>query len=163
MKIGILSDTHNDIQNLHKAMGIFAQYPLECLIHCGDVTSLDTLKLMTEYTIFLAFGNGDMLTGEMRNYLQTCKHTNQADYLVEATLDEKRIGVSHGHLLGKQHYPFSSGNYDYFFHGHTHQRSDRYYRSTRVINPGAVVGISDTSSSIGILDLSSGELNFIEL
>ncbi len=163
MKIGILSDTHNDIQNLQKVMAIFAQHPLKWLIHCGDVTSLETVKLMTEYPIYIAFGNGDLATGTMRDYLKACNAENKADYLIETSLDNKRIGIAHGHLTGEENLPLSSGKYDYFFHGHTHKRVNSLSQSTRVINPGAVVSMSDISSSVCILDLTSGELNFIEI
>jgi len=57
----------------------------------------------------------------------------------------------------------NSGEYAYVFHGHTHYRADWWAASTRVINPGALGGTKRESRSICIIDLESGEAQFIEV
>ena len=37
MKIGILSDTHDDIDNVNKAIDIFQENDVKAVIHAGDM------------------------------------------------------------------------------------------------------------------------------
>ena len=39
MKIGILSDTHDDIDNTNKAIDIFQENDVKAVIHAGDIIS----------------------------------------------------------------------------------------------------------------------------
>ncbi len=39
MKIGILSDTHDDIENVQEAINIFNKNEVNLVIHAGDYTS----------------------------------------------------------------------------------------------------------------------------
>lgn len=50
MKIGILSDTHNEIENVRKAVSVFESLGIDTVIHCGDVTIprvLEVLKIFS--------------------------------------------------------------------------------------------------------------------
>ncbi|MCF8024533.1 MAG: metallophosphoesterase family protein, partial [Desulfobacteraceae bacterium] len=37
MKIAVLSDTHDNIRNVRKALELIAGQHVEAIIHCGDV------------------------------------------------------------------------------------------------------------------------------
>ncbi len=39
MKIGIISDTHDDIDNTNKAIDIFQKNDVKAVIHAGDIIS----------------------------------------------------------------------------------------------------------------------------
>jgi len=39
MKIGILSDTHDDYENTNKAIDIFQENDVKAVIHAGDIIS----------------------------------------------------------------------------------------------------------------------------
>ena len=41
MKIGIISDTHDDITNTNKAIDIFEENKVEVVIHADDISSSD--------------------------------------------------------------------------------------------------------------------------
>ena len=44
MKIGIISDSHDDITNVNKAIGIFEEMNVESIIHAGDIISPPIIK-----------------------------------------------------------------------------------------------------------------------
>lgn len=46
MQIGLLSDTHNSHDNTRAALDVFRARGVTRLIHCGDVTSPETLLLL---------------------------------------------------------------------------------------------------------------------
>ena len=64
MKIGIISDTHDDITNTNKAIDIFEHNKVEVVIHAGDMISppvINEFKRLTENGVkfFGIFGNND--------------------------------------------------------------------------------------------------------
>ena len=163
MKIGVLSDTHNDFENLKKAIAIINESRVDLLIHCGDVTSIDMLHFMSEYPVILSFGNGDFITGELRTRLKEFNVNNFADYSYQGVFGEKQIGVTHGHIQKLYDDMVLSQKLDYLFTGHTHRRKDDRIGKTRIINPGALGGMYYQSRSICILDPDTDELIFKKL
>ena len=64
MKVGIISDTHDDVTNTNKAIDIFEQNNVGVIIHAGDIISPPILKEFRRLTeinvkIFGVFGNND--------------------------------------------------------------------------------------------------------
>ena len=163
MLIGILSDTHNQTENLQKALAYFKENNIESLIHCGDMTTVETLQFMCEFEVIYVYGNGDFLTGEMRATLKAYNEKNFAGMQYDGDVDGKRIGVMHGHLYPELHKMIQSGKFDYVFTGHTHRRRDEMVGKTRVINPGALGGTSYQSRSVAILDLKTDQLYFHDI
>jgi uncharacterized protein len=45
MKIGLISDTHNNIQNIQKAITSFNDKHVRVAIHAGDIVSPETVKV----------------------------------------------------------------------------------------------------------------------
>ena len=59
MRIGVLSDTHNNIGNLLKALRFFRDEGIEKLIHCGDMVNVTTAKQMSGFDVIYVNGNMD--------------------------------------------------------------------------------------------------------
>jgi putative phosphoesterase len=162
MKIGILSDTHDQAVNIQQALQIFQEHQVKKLFHCGDVTTLASVQWFCEFPLALAFGNGDTMTGEIKAFLRGCNVENTAVYTYEGEYLGKRIGMTHSHLAGELKRLIDSQTYDYVFYGHTHLRSDERMGRTRVINPGSLGGLKKQSRSVCILDLEKDEAVFEE-
>jgi hypothetical protein len=160
LKIGILSDTHNNLLNIQKALAIFSNYQPECLIYCGDATTIESIQWFCEYRMIYTFGNGDLATGELSASLKAFNNDNYAGFVYKGELAGKKVAVIHGHWMDQLDELTSYGKYDYVFTGHTHTRMDEKVGKTRLINPGAVGGSGSESRSIAILDLVSDELIF---
>ena len=47
MLVGVVSDTHNNINNINKIIDIFNQEEVELVIHTGDISKASTLKLFS--------------------------------------------------------------------------------------------------------------------
>jgi putative phosphoesterase len=163
LKIGILSDTHNDRAATQRALREFRQRGVNTLFHCGDLTAADIVPLFNGFDVRFVRGNMD------RHHVKALRaavvEQNGADWwgkgdLVE--LEGKLIGMTHGdseEVLADLLY----AEPDYLFHGHTHRRRDERIGSTRVINPGALGGIQHESRSICILDTEADELDVIHI
>ncbi|MHB8133823.1 MAG: metallophosphoesterase family protein [Anaerolineaceae bacterium] len=163
MKIGILSDTHDHKINIEAAIQILNKYSIQKLFHCGDVTSLAGLELICKPPFVLTFGNGDFMTGEMRDFILSTNPDNSVGYRYEGECFEKKIGMTHSHLKGVLDEMINSQIFDYVFFGHTHLRTDQKIGRTRVINPGSLGGLKKQTRSICILDLEKDEAKFEEI
>ena len=163
MKIGILSDTHDQTNNIVAAIQILKKYDIQKLFHCGDVTSLSCVQLICEFPLSLTFGNSDFLTGEMKDFILSTNSENSVGYQYEGECIGKRIGMTHSHLKGVLNGMIESQSFDYVFYGHRHLRSDQKIGVTRVINPGSLGGLKKQTRSICILDLEKDEAVFEEI
>jgi hypothetical protein len=62
MKIGIMSDSHDNQPNIEKALAYLTEQKIATIIHCGDVCAPATLAFMAEHyhgQIHMCFGNVD--------------------------------------------------------------------------------------------------------
>lgn len=163
MKIGILSDTHNDGTAAVHAARVFRQRGVQKLFHCGDLTSAWVVKHFVGFETFFTRGNMDkheltLLKGAVRAQAGA-RWLGKGD---EVEIDGKRIAITHGDrpdvLEGLL---FSEP--DFLLHGHTHRRRDERVGPTRVINPGALGGNRHEARSICVLDLVTDQLDVILL
>ncbi len=163
MRIGILSDTHNRKEVLAAALNVLRREGIDTLFHCGDVTTLETARLMAGFTVHYLYGNGDADGPEIREMLQNANPNCTGGLVFSAELDGVKIAATHGHLAGKVMALTASGEYDYVFHGHTHIQKDLMIGRTRIINPGALGGMRNDYRNLCILDLRSGLTDFPDL
>lgn len=164
MKLGILSDTHNNAANLTSALVAMRKRGVTELIHCGDLTNPATAALLDGFLVHLVFGNGDLIQMiEISAELGSLSPPGQAAHIYTARLDGARIAAVHGHKGGQVDELARSGQYDYVFHGHSHRRRDERIGLARVINPGALGGLRAGPRSCLVIDLAAAELEWIEL
>ena len=161
MKIGILSDTHNHIENVESAIKLLRQEDVNILVHCGDFTDPATIRLFYGFRVIAVYGNGDYATGQIRQNLLELSRANSAAPVYTGELGGVRLAVTHGHLPGKLTELLNSGGYDYIFTGHTHTHADETIGATRLINPGALGGRRNEARQFCVLDLATGQARFV--
>ncbi len=59
MKIGVLSDTHEDVGNFEIALAAYRAEGIIQVIHCGDMTTADTARGLDGFEVFYVDGNMD--------------------------------------------------------------------------------------------------------
>lgn len=163
MIIGILSDTHNHIENTRRALEVFADQGIERIVHCGDITTPQIVRLFQGWQGVFVFGNIDHNHADMMLVAKEWLGIGSIGYSYTGSWDGIRVAVCHGHELDRLEALVQSGVYQYVFHGHTHLRRDDLIGSTRVINPGAIGGKKKQSRSVCILDTESGQARFLSL
>jgi putative phosphoesterase len=163
VKIGILSDTHNHLANLEAALDLFRARKIETLIHCGDLTSPETVESLEGFRVICAFGNGDIASGEIRHLLLEQDPRNYAGMIFRGEIGGARIAVAHGHIPGQIDALVKSGEHDYVFKGHSHIRNDTTFGFTRLINPGALGGKHVQPRCVCVLDLDDGHAEFVDV
>ncbi len=162
MKIGIVSDTHDNLDNLEATLEILAAEGVTHVFHCGDVCGPDVVQALARFEVWIAQGNMDRGVGLAWVAEETLGRGRFA-WLHRLTLEGYSLGVIHGDNEEVLANLIASGEQACVFHGHTHRRRDQRVGRTRVINPGALGGTRKQSRSFCILDLATGEARFVEL
>ena len=168
MKIAILSDSHDHIDNLRKVLEQAKGAGAEAVIFCGDMCAPATAKIFAEVElpVYAVFGNCDedqyqiALRGGAK-----FKIVGLAEEYHQIELGKRKIAICHypklADLLSK------TGEYDAVFFGHTHQGGMCNHGKTLLLNPGAVCGIKDgkydeATFAIYDTDTNSAELDVIK-
>lgn len=143
MKIAIISDTHDNLANLKKALSWINKEKINTLLHCGDVCSPVALKeLMDNFSgkVHLVFGNVDgdqfRMTQLIQEYPSRLKVWGE---LGEIRIDNKNISFCHFPEFARA--LASTGKYDLVFHGHTHKPWEEKISNSKVVNPGELAGM----------------------
>lgn len=161
MLIGLISDTHDHIPNLNKAVSIFRDRSVDQVIHSGDFCSPFMVPPFEGLPLQAVFGNND---GDTYLLMQKMREIGAE---IHAAFFEKQLGgyhiaVYHGTDAPVKDALCNCGTYDVVVSGHTHEMIDEEVGGTRFINPGSAHGF-DGTASIALLDTDSGELEFVEL
>ncbi|MBU0599544.1 YfcE family phosphodiesterase [bacterium] len=147
MKIGIISDTHDNIRNFDKIKELLKRKEVAILIHCGDYCAsfmlfhLESLNL----PVHGVFGNGD---GD--RYLMTkLTYTNLKNIILHGDLGEieiegKKIVFLHDQKLAEG--LFAKKEYDLVCHGHIHKPYLIKEEERHLICPGEVMGMKGVPS-----------------
>ncbi len=158
--IGILSDTHDNRQAIQKAVALFNEREAALVVHAGDMISPFTVLDFGKLTcpMELVFGNND---GER---IGLAKAFSALGTLLPGprafTFAGKRFLLMHEHE--SLDVVSSATNVDIIIYGHTHEVDVR--RTTPlVINPGEAGGWLKGTSTVALLELSTMEVEIIEL
>ena len=157
MKIGVLSDTHEDVRGIKKAVSAFNAADVSVVIHAGDIISPIMVKHLKELKMqFIAvFGNND---GEKNLWRKRLGEFKNGAHLHERYLDtelggKKFLLIHEPDLLDSC---VASARYDFIVYGHTHVVDLRKIGETVILNPGEVCGLVTGKSTAAIIDLEKG-------
>jgi putative phosphoesterase len=160
MRIGILSDTHDQLPRTVAAVELLRAEGAETLFHCGDLTGAKVVAACAVLPAYYVFGNND--ADNLPALQRAIERTGGVclEWGGEVVLAGKRIAVVHGHMRTDTHRLLFAGP-DYLLSGHSHTPSDQRAGATRRINPGALHRASDFTAAL--LDLATDELRFLSV
>lgn len=158
MRIGILSDTHDQLLLTRQAVQLLQREGAEALVHCGDLTGPDIVRACAVLPCVFAFGNhdADNVPALERAIAEVCGTCLGWGGVLD--LGGKRVAVTHGHAGMRQ---LAAEKPDYLLHGHSHLAADGRVAGVRRICPGALSRAYVLS--VAVLDLGSGELRILPL
>ncbi len=169
MKIGVLSDTHDQGELIRQAVAHFNEQQVTWIFHCGDWVSPFILHFFKGLQAPLrgVFGNND--GDKFRHLTFKNKWGLDLEYeerFLEMELDHRRIAVFHGDYKGIVDGLVTCGKYDAVFHGHTHQRVNQQFGKTLSLNPGSLMRETSNTvkgASIAIYDTTTHQAFHIDL
>ena len=168
MKIGVISDTHNQMNLIRKALQTFKDEKVGMIIHAGDMDLASVLEEFkeAEVPIRMVLGNIDQ---EPELFLEKARSLG-LDFTLNAFLNfefgGKNFYVFHGNVLGKLSNVIEilvkSKKYDVIVYGHTHAPKREIRDKVLVLNPGSLEPLSaGVEPSVAIYDTTTGKARII--
>ncbi|MBF0444551.1 MAG: metallophosphoesterase [Magnetococcales bacterium] len=161
MLIGIISDTHDQLENVRKAVEIFFARGVDKVFHAGDIGSPQTLKLFAGLDVGFVFGNNDGEREMLTKRVEIIKAEIEGDVMVREC-DEGKIVVYHGTVPTFLNALIKCGDYRLVITGHTHKVVNHLEGNTRVLNPGSAHGFNGPATFM-IYDSAKDEAELIGL
>ena len=163
MKIGVISDSHDNLSNIRKAVEVFSANGVEALIHGGDFCSPFTVaefKPLFDKGVKMhaVFGNndGDRLLLARRGE----GFCTFADGSLTVTLGGKRIVVMHYPDFGED--LFHLGTYDLVIYGHNHKVRVEG-EAKKLLNPGTSSGYLAERATVALVETQGMDVEIITI
>lgn len=121
MKIGLISDTHDNIQNIRKAVRKFNDKHVDVVIHAGDFVNPIAVESLVGVKLVGVLGNNDTDIAGLTSTFNKI-HGELKGEIFETVYDGMRFAVYHGTSLAMKEQLIKSGKYDVFIYGHTHRK-----------------------------------------
>lgn len=152
MIIGLISDTHDNLSYIKKAVERLKEERTELVLHAGDYISIFTAKPYAELgaPMIGVFGNN---CAEIDNLKKAYAEVgcDIRGYFTEVEAGGLRIALLHGHRQ-KDIDAATNGDYDVVVRGHSHRSSINEVNGVLLVNPGEVCGYITGINSIAFLD-----------
>jgi putative phosphoesterase len=152
MKIGVVSDTHNNLKNVGRIVELFNDYGVERVIHTGDITQAKTLDVFAHLhaPMWGVYGNNDQERESLHKAVAS-HGFNFTDPPFELEWHERRIIVVHDPL---EFEGALNDGHELALHGHTHLHRYEERAGQVMFNPGECAGHMTGFNAIGIVDLA---------
>ena len=157
MKIGIISDSHDNVPNIKSAVSYFNSEDVSAVLNCGDFVSPFSLFPFNELEcekLYLVFGNND---GEKHgiNELAAQKGWTIGKPPMELELHGRKIAMLHEPDALKS--LRAGGKHHVIAYGHTHRPVVEKENGRLIINPGESGGWTSGKPTLAIADLETME------
>ncbi len=173
MKFGIISDTHDHLNAITRAIEIFRAHKVDRILHCGDWVSPYSLghfgALMADWNIpvmsVLGNNEGDYrkiekINSSLKNPVVFCDVS-----ILQFAVDDNRYAVYHGHDKPTLNALIRSKEYRAVFTGHTHVVRNEMAGKTLVLNPGSTSYFSDGKivdvATVAVYDTSKNSAEIV--
>ncbi|MDZ7878639.1 MAG: YfcE family phosphodiesterase [Saprospiraceae bacterium] len=165
MKIGVISDIHENFHNLLLALNKLKTEGVEQILCLGDLMNAGIAKVLSiqPMPVYLIWGNND---GEKVDIVRTAFRKNSNlkvslnvyDFL---EFDKRKIFISHYDDLALP--MATSGLYDAVFFGHNHIKSFEKIGNCIVANPGEIAASKTGKATLLIYETTDNTVQFFEL
>ncbi|CUU11322.1 hypothetical protein GBSOP10_111119 [Armatimonadetes bacterium GBS] len=161
MRIGVISDSHDHMTYLKRAVEALNDHQVELVLHAGDYVAPFTVNALQKLPCPLkgVFGNND---GER---LGLAKRISEIGQVQVQPLFLELAGVK----IAMVHEPepveafARSGLYQLVLYGHTHQQELKTVGDCVVLNPGEVCGWLTGRATIAIVELPALKVEILPL
>ena len=158
MLVGIVSDTHDQLIALDKALQCFRERNVDFVIHAGDIVAPFAAKRLRDGVVaplYVIYGNND---GERAGLKNVLPQIQDGPLFIEA--GGKTILVHHDPQLVP---PDAIEQADIIITGHTHQSGVEERDGKLYINPGEGCGWLTGKATVALLDPTEQKVEIVEL
>ncbi|MEM3627515.1 MAG: metallophosphoesterase [Candidatus Bathyarchaeia archaeon] len=165
MLIGLISDTHDYLPMVDKAVKRLNEENVSLVLHAGDYVSPFVIPRFKELKAPLigVFGNNDGDRELLKRRFSEYKGLEIRGNFAAIVIDNLKIALLHGSEEELLKALIDSKGFDVIVHGHTH-KAEIYRKDEKlVVNPGEVCGYLSDKSTIALFDVERREAEIINL
>jgi len=163
MRIAVLSDSHDHILNLRRAVFRANQEGAELLLHCGDLISPFMLAHLEQFSgqVHLVYGNN---AGDQHLIASRCASPDSRiqHHGIHATLAVGTLRIAIEHYPQWARALAQSGDFDLVCYGHNHVFHVERLGKCLLLNPGDLLG-KDAVPSFALLDTDDFSVRRIDV
>lgn len=165
LMIGLISDTHDRLSMVDKAIKVLNSENVGLVLHAGDYVSPFVIPRFKGLKAKLigVFGNNDGDHELLKRRFSEDKHLEIRGNFAKLDVDGARIALLHGVDTELLNALIDSGGFDVVVHGHAHEAKVYRKGRTLIVNPGEACGYLTGRSTIALLDTSKLEVKILEL
>jgi len=161
MKLGIISDSHDNMDNIARSIRIFREKDVSYVLHLGDYVNPNSVRAFQGIKLVGIFGNND---GD-KFRLMTAFNDISGDIKGEFYEFEEaglKFACYHGTEQPIKDALIKCSKYDVVLSGHTHKYENIRIGKTLVLNPGTSHGFGD-KATVMVFDTETMLAELIDL
>ena len=162
MKVGIISDSHDNLPAVEAAVQRMRDRKVDVILHAGDIVAPFVVPILAKSgaKVYAVYGNND---GERAGLRKKFKEIGEIfGDVARVDVGGKKAAIYHGAETAISEALVDSGKYDIVVLGHSHKPLVEKKGRTLVVNPGECCGYLSGKRSIGILDTDTMDAEIIE-
>jgi putative phosphoesterase len=165
MLIGLISDTHDNLPLIERAVNRLNEEKVELVLHAGDYVAPFVIQKFKALNCKLigVFGNNDGDRELLRKRFSETENCTIRGRFAEIDSGGFLIALLHGDEIELLNALVTHGEFDAVVHGHSHAKVSMSMGKTLVINPGEVCGYLTGKSTLALLDTSKREARIVSL
>lgn len=165
MLIGVISDTHDNLPMIEKAVKRLNNEKVELVLHAGDYVSPFVIpKFKTlETKLIGVFGNNDGDHELLKKRFSETKNCEIRGRFALINVDGFKIALLHGDETELLEALLEYGGFDAVAHGHVHSIGIQKKGETLDVNPGEACGYLTGKATLALLDTVKREARIIEI
>jgi putative phosphoesterase len=163
MIIGAMSDTHDRLDAVEKAISFFNSQEVTDVLHAGDLVSPFVVRLFSKLKAKLHYvwgnneGDHDYIMVRLADI-----GVRPLGYFAALQLGGRKIALLHGTHQEIVDSLVKSGAYDLVVRGHNH-KAQITEGKTLVVNPGETCGYLTGHQTVALIDLDKMQGQIVEL
>lgn len=165
MLIGIISDTHDNLQMVEKAVKRLNDEKVNLVLHAGDYVApfvIPKFKALNAKLIGV-FGNNDGDHELLKKRFGETSNCEIRGRFALIDVEGFKIALLHGDETELLNALMDCECFNAVVHGHMHTTGVRKKGKALIVNPGEVCGYLTGKSTLALMDTTAKEARIIEL
>jgi hypothetical protein len=165
MLIGVISDTHDNLPMIEKAVKKLNEENVALVLHAGDYISpfvIPKFKALNAKLIGV-FGNNDGDHEFLKKRFSETENCEIRGRFAEIDAEGFKIALLHGDETELLNALINCEGFDAVIHGHMHSVGVRKKGKTLIVNPGEVCGYLSGKFTLALLDTEKREAKIIDV
>ncbi len=159
--IGVMSDSHDNLTMIRRAVAVFNEAACGLVLHAGDIVAPFAIKELAalDGRVKAVYGNCDGEKMGLRMAIEPFGEIQEAPFVFSHA--GKEILLCHMNNPVPEF--IASGKYDVVIFGHTHKPEVKKQGRTLAVNPGETGGWLTGQSTVALIDLEKMEAEIVQL